>query len=88
MFSVSNSSRTTVVEVFVSYVRSSPLPIKIAKAERFLLIVENEINVYVMPLGSLERRLDSTETTGGLPNFPSLPVKIYFFVMCTHTLYT
>ena len=36
MFSVSNSSRTTVVEVFVSYVRSSPLPIKIAKAESFL----------------------------------------------------
>ena len=39
-----------------------------------------------MPLGSLERRLDSTETTGGLPNFPSLPVKIYFFVMCTHVI--
>ena len=40
-----------------------------------------------MPLGSLERRLDSTETTGGLPNFPSLPVKIYFFVMCTHVIH-
>ena len=40
-----------------------------------------------MPLGSLERRLDSTETTGGLPNFPSLPVKIYFFVMCTHVTF-
>ena len=51
------------------------------------MIAENEINVYVMPLGSLERRLDSTETTGGLPNFPSLPVKIYFFVMCTHVIH-
>ena len=23
----------------------------------------------------------------GLPNFPSLPVKIYFFVMCTHVIH-
>ena len=35
MFSVSNSSRTTVVEVFVSYVRSSPLPIKSRKRRDF-----------------------------------------------------
>ena len=51
------------------------------------MIAENEVNVYVMPLGSLERRLDSIETTGGLPNFPSLPVKI-FFLLCVHTRYT